>query len=125
MNDYVEAYADEERSTTTDYSVSMGIDPEQQINSTIEFTTHAEPLSATMEINAESTRDHRTDSDDLTSFMDVSSANAPVIMPVDDDHRDYYNILRISFVQAFRRKITHRIKKYISSNSPHDSTHFS
>ena len=98
MNDYVEAYTGEERSTTTDDSVAIDIDPEQQIPSTIEFTTHAEPLSSTMEINTESTRAHRTDCGDLKSFVDAASSNAQVLKPADDDHRDYCNILCIPFV---------------------------
>ena len=49
MNHYVEACTDEERSRTTDCSASMDIEPGQQIPSTVEFATHAEPLPSTME----------------------------------------------------------------------------
>ena len=54
---------------------TMDIEPEEQIPSTVQFTTYAEPLPSTMEINTDSTSDQTTDSDGSTSFMDVSSAN--------------------------------------------------
>ena len=78
MNDYVEAYTDEKRSTTTDDSVTMYIEPEEQIPSAVHFTTYEEPLPSTMKINTDSTSNQTTESDGSTSFMDVSSANAQV-----------------------------------------------
>ena len=78
----------------------MDIDSEQQIPATVEFTTYAGPLPSTMEIHAESSKDRGTDSDDSTSFMDVSSANAQVIIPADNDYHDHCNILYLSFVHA-------------------------
>ena len=59
----------------------MNIEPEKQIPLTVEFTMHAEPFPSTMKLNTESTMDHRTENDDSTSFMDVSSANAQIMMP--------------------------------------------
>ena len=110
MNDHVEAYSVvEERSTTTDYSVSMDIEPEQQIPSTVELTTYVEPLPSTIEMKTESTMDLRTESDESTSFMDVSSAYAQVIMPAGNDPRDYCNVVDISFVYAFERNPDPRI----------------
>ena len=109
MNEEIEACTDEERSTSTDYSASFDIDPEQQIPSTVQFTMHAKPLSSPMEINTKLTSDHRTDSDYPTSFLDVSSASAQVVMPAGNDHHDHCNILHLSFVYAFGRNPDPRI----------------
>ena len=101
MSDYVEACTDEERSTTTDYSASMDVEPEQQIPSTVELTTYAETAPSTMEIKAKSTMEHETESDDSTSFMDVSSANAQVIMPAGDDQCCMLYLKLFQFVREF------------------------
>ena len=109
MNDYVEACTDEERSTTTDHSVTMDVEPEEQIPGTVHFTTEAESLPSTWDVNADSTGDQTTENDSSTSFIDVASAKAQVTTPADDDYDDYCNISCLSFVYAFERNHDTRI----------------
>ena len=92
MNEYIAPYTDEEMSTTTESSTTMDMYLEEQIPSTVEFTTYAEPLPSTMEIITQSAsdynHDYNTGSDGATSSNKEWSANAQFITPADDDDDD-------------------------------------
>ena len=100
MTDYIEAYADDEGSSTLDCSFTMDDRQDEQVTSTFEFKTDkdAQQLPSTMEMHIDSTGDYNTESDGSVSMTDGSSGNEQVVTVADGDYNDYYHILYLTFV---------------------------
>ena len=103
MSDYVEAYTDDDRSTTTERSLAMDDKPDEQLTSTFEFQTDddAQQLPSTMEMHMDSTGDYNTESDAAASIAGGSSSNEQVETLADGDYNDYYHRLYLAFVYAY------------------------
>ena len=73
MNSYIEAYEEDEMSSTSQHALTRYDESDDQLSSTVEFQTDtdgdAEQIASTMEVHAESEDDDLMESENSTSSM--------------------------------------------------------